>query len=820
MKLITGNLFSVSGGVKTQRRLFRALAIVAFAAFSTNIYAEGSTDGPDDGIVAPIDGLEDLKGKTIKELKDSATIDGVYPEAKGKMFFLYNVKSGRFLNIGGFWGTHVSLKEYGVPLWVVCKDKDKSDVIRFAQEMSTDTGHYLSWLGNADSSNPDDGVFVDRGETEGYGWKLEETKDDKNTYRIFTYTNTSGTGEKYYLCSNKGEVDVDKNCGAISESEFKSDAGYAGYDEWRIFSYQQIFELQDKNIANMTESLDLSFKLKCPGFSRGVAAINQWKTYDFGSRADNAVVRYGLEHLHNIAVKGKPFEWNKEQYDVNDLLTDNFKYTFDNVDYVGDSKSSDGNPEGFKNYRRHLGKYFCVDAKNIRGIIYQDITVEHTGSYVIECKGYSTTEKAVLFAGLLDPERADSMVENTMRKTVLSQVKYMSAEEQERLHTSEQNMDYAGKEFYGSHKYTNSVLVQVPENTTSKTIRFGIMVGDYNENDAAETGEWTVFDDFRLLYASNTTAEDLVLDENRDNLTYLTECSNTFKNKTLHLKKTFEKDKWNSFVLPVDLDKDQFTQAFGANARLAELTKLENSEIHFTSVNFADKANTDVVLNAYKPYIIFPTKDLANEKNPAYTANLTKTGSDTEHDKYLVKVDENHIDILNVNLATKADGTNDLSKMNTDTWTTTEVGGDNTMAAYGTFARTFGTVATDNEDGSYSFTNDGTIISGRDDLKGAYFLDRGEMWHSDSRVRGLRGFSCWFRPVGEPSATMRLTIDGITQTELTGIEGIAYGDGEMSVCKFRGGIYNMNGQLVRRGTDTSALKPGIYVVNGRKQVVE
>lgn len=813
MKLITGNLFSVSGGVKTQRRLFKALAIVAFAAFTTNIYADGTTDGPDDGIVAPIDGLEDLAGKTLAELKANATTDGTYPQEKEKMFFLYNVKSGRFLNAGGYWSTHVSLKDYGMPLWVVTTDND--NIIRFAQEMSTGNGHYLSWYDGSVSSKDaaDKGVFVDRHEGEGYGWVLEaKTGDTKNTYRIYTYTDTKGTGEKYYLCSNKGEVDVDKNCGAFSEKTITDD-GWEGYDEWRIFSYQQIFDLQDKNIANMTGSLDLSFKLLCPGFSRGVAAISNWKTYDFGTRADNAAVRFGLEHLNNSTPK-----WNGENFETNDLKKAGFSYTFDGVTYTGDASKDD--PEGFKNYRRHLGKYFCADAKNIRGIIYQDIKVEHTGSYVIECKGYSTTEKAVLFAGLLDPERADNMLENTMRKTVLSQVKYMSAEEQERLHTSEQNMDYAGKEFYGSHKYTNSVLVQVPENTTSKTIRFGIMVGDYGENAAAEEGEWTVFDDFRLLYASNTTAEDLVLDENRDNLTYLTECSNTFKNKTLHLKKTFTKDKWNSFVLPVDLNKDQFTQAFGANARLAELTKLENSEIHFTSVNFADKANTDVVLNAYKPYIIFPTKDLANEKNPAYTANLTKTGSDTEHGKYFVKVDENHIDILNVNLATKADGTNDLSKMNTDKWTTTEVGGDNTMAAYGTFARTFGTVATDNEDGSYSFTNDGTIISERDDLKGAYFFDKGELWHSDNRVRGLRGFSCWFRPVTEPSATMRLTIDGITQTELTGIEGIAYGDGETSVCKFRGGIYNMNGQLVRRGTDTSALKPGIYVVNGRKQVVE
>lgn len=72
-------------------------------------------------------------------------------------------------------------------------------------------------------------------------------------------------------------------------------------------------------------------------------------------------------------------------------------------------------------------------------------------------------------------------------------------------------MDYAAKEFYGSHKYFNSVLVQVPEG--GGTIRFGIEIGTQEYNKPVESeNEWTVFDDFRLLYTSKTTDGDLVLD--------------------------------------------------------------------------------------------------------------------------------------------------------------------------------------------------------------------------------------------------------------------------------------------------------------------
>lgn len=58
-----------------------------------------------------------------------------------------------------------------------------------------------------------------------------------------------------------------------------------------------------------------------------------------------------------------------------------------------------------------------------------------------------------------------------MHQNVLNQVSYMSKAEQEELHVSEQNMDYAGKNFYGKRKYINTVLIQVPETKNSqKTI--------------------------------------------------------------------------------------------------------------------------------------------------------------------------------------------------------------------------------------------------------------------------------------------------------------------------------------------------------------
>ena len=160
-------------------------------------------------------------------------------------------------------------------------------------------------------------------------------------------------------------------------------------------------------------------------------------------------------------------------------------------------------------------------------------------------------------------------------------IENMSKTQQEQLHINEQNMDYAGRNFYSSFQYTNSVLVHVKKDPEDvRFIAFGIQMGD-NDKDtyiAADAKEWTVFDDFRLLFAAKGVDTDLVLDEDAPNLDYLNKCSNTYQNAILHLNKTIQTDLWTSIILPVNLTKNQFTTAFGANARLAKLEKVKIPE--------------------------------------------------------------------------------------------------------------------------------------------------------------------------------------------------------------------------------------------------
>lgn len=855
--------------VSSQTKLFAALAIITFM-IAGSLHAQVQNDN----LAASIDNLDKLIGCSEAEVKSKAISDNTFPtDDKSAIFFLYNVKTGLLLNAGGYWGTHVSLKEFGMPLWI---HKDKDEYIHFAQNFdktgaSREEGNYLEYENKSDESNLDQGVYVDRSYLSGStivkrGWGLEEVSGKFNIYKLYTYLysgSSFNTQTKYYLIAYAAQGDVDKNCGAAAErSDDYKTAKSDGSDEWKIITYKQIFELQENQSQTLTKSLDLTFRLQCPGFSRENGALSNWKAVKYGGEGN---LRFGLEHYYKLT---------DENGNINSSYEDDFSTTSKN--YISSYTFPDGkDARTFKDcqdYERHCGKYFAADIKKAHGAIYQDITVTHGGAYVIECKGFSTTTKAKLFAVVVKKETGTDGKEtvvnlpNSLHMTILGQTNYMSNDEKTALHISKQNMDYAAKEFYGNHKYISSVLVQVPEN--GGTIRFGIEVGDHSEKKTGtgeyEDNEWTVFDDFRLLYASKTTDGDLILDEDRDELTYLNNeaengCSNTYQHVTLHLNKTFKKDKWNGFILPVDLTRDQLTQAFGPNVRLAELHQVTDTEIQFKSINVTDQDNDAVVMHAFIPYIIFPTKHLELEQTPAYTALLTKTGSNMNAKDVHITVKKNHIDIPNVSLAIKSStgstvNINDLTNMNTTAWTTNSntvvdaatgspiVSSNNKMTAYGTFARTFAPTAegtsTDgsyqikeetNEDfGKWVLINKSTFIEGRDDLKGCYFFDQGNMYYSATRPRGLRGFSIWFRPTTGNTAAAKTFIDGVCVSwgETTGIDSIIYGDdgfgdNASGNGRFAHGIYTLQGQFI--GSDCSklaGLPSGIYLVNGKKVAVK
>ena len=443
-----------------------ATALLAAAPFVASAQSDGTTGGENSSTIYK--SVAELPGHTFEELQAGITTSCSYDDPS-KVYFLYNVGSGKFLNMGGYWGTHASMKDYPMPLWtregtaMQTFTGDSTRSLNFTQNIAAE-GSMLKWVNSGTNKTTDMGVFCDRPEnhnSNGYdGWFFEATNDGKNTYHIYTYNSTKATSEddKFYLYAySHGQATADKNCGADTKEKLFSGSTSDDYMKWRVLTLQDIYKLLEESSEDLDRPIDLSFKLKCPGFERGRTDINEWQVYT-SSVASGSYTRIGLEEYNwktdtKVSTKATPLSRGTgESYNNGNYYTSpSYSYTFP---YSNNNSQS---INGRDNYRRFMGKFFCMDVHGTHGYMYQKMYVKHPGTYVVQCKGYSNTPKAQLFAGVAGKDGGGmGMFDGSKRTTTLSQVSNMTDDEQARLHVKEKNMDYAGKEFYETSNYINT----------------------------------------------------------------------------------------------------------------------------------------------------------------------------------------------------------------------------------------------------------------------------------------------------------------------------------------------------------------------------
>lgn len=258
-------------------------------------------------------------------------------------------------------------------------------------------------------------------------------------------------------------------------------------------------------------------------------------------------------------------------------------------------------------------------------------------------------------------------------------------------------------------------------------------------------------------------------------------------NLTMYFKRTFVPGNWNSVILPVNLTKAQFEEAFGATAKLSEAREVYQDEkslvIGFKPVEETFVGDQTVYLQANKPYIIW--------------------------------VDE----------ATVAEHTN-------KTWTTNDVGSitgeiymvRKTTEGVGvsfTYDETMGMPSTEDFEFSPSITNnqglDSLLFKGGYDNHqslaiGDYGWNAGNLYHL-KKEHYMKGYRCWLTPTWASASQSQTTLSfGFGQGELTGVETATSAEqqGELK-------IFNLQGQRIN-GLD--GVQPGIYIVNGKKMVVK
>ena len=760
-----------------------ALAAVLMATNATVASAQNKATENNGTEKTVIGGVDDLPG--INPSPDYCA-NGTNVTDGNKIVCLYNVGAKKFLSIGGLWGTQAALNVSPHPIYMYWNRISKTYFLE-SKVKGSSTGTYMGIIW--DKFLKKNMLFMDRG---GSKVTFKQGEGYSKTSKVYL-VNIAGQG---YLTAYPD--DENKNCNYIGEAK----PGTKEYDNqlWKIITKNEYYELFKTAPANMKSVVDASFLITCPDFR-----IND---------TDAAKWIIGGENLPND-VNSHVYFGDKKMHKTYNLIS-NTK-----------DESWTGRTEPHQAY---YGQYFYCYTKGLRGFtFYQDVKVHKAGWYLLRCNGFSTSNSSENIATNGKPLAnlfitelgADGKPINEKYSTAA--FNGVSQADAEALGNTYEGAGIGRAFFEG--KYENQVQICLDDNSISSanpvTLRIGFYV-DPTDKPAVADNELTAVDNFKLLYAGPRRSTELILDEESTDLRYLTLAKDEYTNSVLHLNRKLNDNMWNSLILPVDLTWGQMKRTFGDAVKVAKLAALTENSVQFVTVE--PKNDDDVMVTAFEPYIVFPP--YTQKKSPAYTAErfYISEGEDNsswldkdykpsseENNRLTKNLKADHYDITMVSL----DRDKLMQHVNTDTWESkiqfeTIDGNYGKMVCKGTMAKTY---------------DNGKIIEGRDDLNGDYFMYKGKLIqvpHNENGKQysyGLKAFRCWFELDNSSTAkSISLLIDGV-EDSTTGIADI-HGSTDCTSYKCGiEGVFNINGQMVRRSCSLEGLPKGMYIVNGKKIII-
>ena len=770
-----------------------ALAAVLMAANATVASAQNKATESNGTEKKVIGGVDDLSG--VDPSADYCA-NGTNVTDGNKIVYLYNVGAKKFLSIGGLWGTQAALDVSPHSIYMYWNSNSKTYFLE-SKVSGSSAGSYMGIIW--DKFIKKNMLFMDRG---GSRVTFERGKDYTEKNKVYL-VNIADQG---FLTAYPD--DEKKICNYAS----KATEGTPEYknQEWKVITKNEYYELFKITPANMESVVDASFLITCPDFR-----IND---------IDAAKWTIGGENLPND-VKSHVYFGDKKMYKTYDL--------------IGNTKDDSwtGRTEP---HHADYGQYFYCYTKGLRGFkFYQDVTVHKAGWYLLRCNGFSTANSsesittngkplANLFITVVDAH--GNPINEKFSTATLNGISQADAKA---LGNTYEGSGIGHAFFEGAYENQVQVCLDKAPNgneITSDnpvTLRIGFYI-DSSDKSEADANELTAVDNFKLLYAGPRRNPELILDEESTDLRYLTEAADEYKNSVLHLNRKLNDNMWNSLILPVDLTWGQMKRTFGDAVKVAKLAALTENSVQFVTVEPTN--DDDVMVTAFEPYIVFPP--YTQVKSAPYTVEhfYTSKGEDNSEwlgTDYKPTSDQNnrltktlkadHYDITMVTLDRKK-----LNEyLNTTNWeskTTFSANGGG-MVCKGTMAKTY----EKDESGKNK------IIEGRDDLNGDYFMYKGKLIQVPSGKKdngekysyGLKAFRCWFeltdKTSGKPSL-VSLLIDGV-EDSTTGIADIHCSTDRTSYKRGIDGVFNMNGQMVRRSCSLKGLPKGMYVVDGKKIII-
>lgn len=462
-----------------------------------------------------------------------------------------------------------------------------------------------------------------------------------------------------------------------------------------------------------------------------------------------------------------------------------------------------------ENRQQSYGGAWTANIHGKRGSVVQTIPAKNMikeGWYRISCVGFTTATKGIarLFA-------ASGKGNNTTGSGATASTEKFAIANLHRIDAATRPATYVAAskllDTPNVNTFDASVKVYVsPTNeaeTPYETLSFGIQVGSAADpNQDADADAWTCFDNFKIEYLG-TPPNDLILDEEQTDGGYIKaqaqDDNKTLQKSIVYLHRTMNPDKWNSLVLPINLNVGQVKSIFGDQVHISKFYGAREDHpqrIVFDPIT-ANRNDPDAIaIEAGKLYLVKPTAD-----GGMPTGQPTKTF--TYGDKTISVTD--YYTIVGVTFKKKSEIADDAysGRVMGDTGSE-EYGKPNQVQYVGTYVKCFDT----NLIPANSYVLNGNNQGGTAGL-----------WYYRTVETKTKGFRGWLQSAnGQASKGIEYEINGVVDQvngDVTAIEGIE------AAQQHDANIYNLNGQLVRQGaTSTEGLPSGLYIVGGKKVVVK
>ncbi|WP_249112638.1 adhesin [Prevotella melaninogenica] len=686
--------------------------------------------------------------------------------------YLYNVGTGKYLNVGDVWGT--AINAYNVGLSVKLNSVG-TDTYTIQGALTTTDGNYLGFPyvksdeNNADKQSSWDRIFCDRNTANAnVNWIIKKASSYSATNKTYTLCCDNSTVPTGYVQPEivKGERYLVVKSGVSSSNRILYDYPTTNPStvgntngEWKLVTLDDLKKAFKGQFASAEAPADATFLMSDPDFVRSHSGITNWTVTGFQS----------AEEKDNS---------NKNIYA--------FDVKAPNTYYVGVGQFN-GWPD---KYTRVYGSYWNASIRNLgnntnaNGTVSQKVTTLKKGWYKVSCDGFfspgtGSGMKASLFAnvdGITDGRSNVSAMLNvfgnefTCDQTDLTKI-YKTPD----ANAGTESPYVKAAKLFETGSYNNSILVYVPADGAKLNV--GIKV-----EDSYRPLDWTVFDNFQLKYCGDN---DMILDEDQTSLNYLNmQGLSTTNAYTLILKRKLTPGQWASITLPVNLTAAQFKTAFGDQAKLSTFVgqdAVKTLRLKFKSVDLSN--DNDVVLKANTLYIMKTTRAAT-----VATGSYEKTLSDNS--KLTISAPYYTINnVVPVNL-TPSETFKEATKASSTV--------NGTVQFCGSFVSKTG------------FIPAKSYVIGAKDGK----------WYYTNKALNVMGFRSWIEVNSStPAKALSIFVDDedVTRT-VTGIEGIRVAADGNAV---KTPVYNLQGQKVAENdSQLNILPAGVYIVNNKKVFVK